>query len=182
MVFSKSWTGRIFFTSSFIVSYLLISFLWMGSLALGDNMKEERSNKIVNVFNGLNPNTMDLLKDFYHSDIVFQDPLGTIKGLDNLRAYYENMYENVIEIRFDFHNEVIQDDTHVVTWTMVLRAEKLNGGEPTELEGNSWIQFEPQTSLVRYHRDYFDMGEFLYEHIPVLGFFVKQIKSRLSTH
>ena len=30
-----------------------------------------------------------------------------------------------------------------------------------------------------YHRDYFDMGEFIYERVPVLGSVIRAIKRRL---
>jgi len=35
---------------------------------------------------------------------------------------------------------------------------------------------------VIYHRDYFDMGAFVYENIPVLGSVVRYTKKRLSKH
>ncbi|HGP4674712.1 TPA: nuclear transport factor 2 family protein, partial [Vibrio cholerae O1] len=33
---------------------------------------------------------------------------------------------------------------------------------------------------VTYHRDYFDMGEMLYEQLPVLGQVIRAIKRRLG--
>jgi len=34
--------------------------------------------------------------------------------------------------------------------------------------------------IIVYHKDYYDLGEMVYEHIPLLGFFVKKIKKRLA--
>ena len=61
---------------------------------------------------------------------------------------------------------------------MILSAPGLNNGEEVTLEGNSYIKFN-ENNLVIYHRDYFDMGEFIYEHIPVLGWTLKKIKNKL---
>ncbi len=139
-----------------------------------------RSQKIYSIFNEVNANTMHLLDTFYHPDIVFEDPLGSIQGLPGLKAYYQNMYTNVTSIKFDFSNEVIQDHTHVVMWTMILQADGLNGGDEVKLDGNSVITFHPKEDRVIYHRDYFDMGQFIYEHIPVLGYAVRKVKERLQ--
>jgi hypothetical protein len=46
--------------------------------------------------------------------------------------------------------------------------------------GNSHIVFNEE-NLVSYHRDYFDMGEFIYDHVPVLNFVVKKVKERLKS-
>jgi hypothetical protein len=44
----------------------------------------------------------------------------------------------------------------------------------------SYLQFD-KAGKVRYHRDYFDLGAMLYEHLPLLGSLVKTIKRRLGT-
>jgi len=139
----------------------------------------ERFERIDQVFNGLNKDTMHILDDFYAEDVSFKDPLGSIEGRDEIRAYYENLYESVQEIRFEFSDHVAQDDTCVVVWTMYVTASGLNGGDEVVLEGNSVIRFNADDKVV-YHRDYFDMGEFIYENVPVLGFFIRRIKDRLA--
>ena len=65
-------------------------------------------------------------------------------------------------------------------WTMTLTAEGLNGGEPVSVIGISHLTFDEKTDLVIYHRDYFDMGAFIYEQVPVLGSIVRMIKRKLA--
>ena len=60
-----------------------------------------------------------------------------------------------------------------------IKNSKLNDGKMFEVIGGSEIHFKD--GLVIYHRDYFDMGEFIYERISVIGFIVKKIKDRLKT-
>lgn len=139
----------------------------------------DRMQRIEAAFNGLSRDTMDLLERFYDDEVVFEDPLGRIEGLDALRAYYENMYRNVTEISFHFGDGVTEGDTHVVTWEMRVRAKGLNRGREVRLEGNSLIRFGASDRVI-YHRDYFDMGAMVYEHVPVVKHFVRAIKRRLA--
>lgn len=76
-------------------------------------------------------------------------------------------------------HEMVQEDTHVVMWTMTLRAKKLNKGRETALQGNSIIRFG-EVGLVTYHRDYFDMGVFVYRHVPVVGWLVEKVNKSLQ--
>ncbi|MFM1918885.1 MAG: hypothetical protein RLZZ303_519 [Candidatus Hydrogenedentota bacterium] len=138
-----------------------------------------RSERIDFIYNSVNKETMHLLGEFYAEDVVFEDPLGRIEGLPALRAYYENMYKNVQEIRFEITDEVEQGDKHVICWTLRMNVKGLNKGEEVSCIGNSFLKFN-EAGLVRYHRDYFDMGEFIYQHVPVVRFFTRQVNKRLE--
>jgi len=62
-------------------------------------------------FNGLNKDTMNLVDEFYDENIEFLDPLVKVKGRDEMRAYYKELYDNVTSIEFKFSNEIMQGDT-----------------------------------------------------------------------
>jgi hypothetical protein len=34
--------------------------------------------------------------------------------------------------------------------------------------------------IIIYHKDYYDLGEMVYEHVPILGFIIKKIKGKLA--
>ncbi len=136
------------------------------------------------IFNGLNKDTMELVDRFYAEDTHFLDPVVDLKGRAAVRKYYENLYANVISIRFEFSGEVStkteQGEEKVAFWTMILRHKKLRGGEEVRVVGNSHIRFDAKTGQAIYHRDYFDMGEFIYEGLPVVGPVVRFVKSKMS--
>jgi len=142
-------------------------------------MPQSRSEKIEFAFNQLTKDTLDLLKEFYAEDVQFQDPLGKIDGREKLIEYYAGMYENVKEIHFEFTAEVVQDNTHVVFWTLRMKVKGLNGGEEVVSDGNSIIEFGDNDLVIK-HRDYFDMYEFIYQHIPVVGWLTKKVNKRLE--
>lgn len=159
---------------------ILAFFLTMSSIAWGQSMNKDMSNrdKFQYVFEKLNKDSMHLINEFYDPNVEFHDPVGMIRGSDKIRAYYESMYKNVKSIKFDFSEFIESGDMVVGVWKMTLVTDKLNGGEPIVVDGNSVIRFKDGKAI--YHRDYFDMGVFVYENIPVLGFVVKKIKERFK--
>ena len=145
-----------------------------------DQGQNSRKARVTKAFNDLRADNLHILDNFYHPNLKFSDPLGDINGLKEMKAYYAKMYETVKDINFDFKNISEEGDHIMAPWTMTLTAEGLNGGEPVQVIGISHLTFDPKTNLVIYHRDYFDMGSFIYEHIPVLGSIVRMVKRKLG--
>jgi hypothetical protein len=144
-----------------------------------EDVMQSRSERIERAFNTLTKDNLEILDGFYAADIHFEDPLGKIDSLEDLKAYYAGMYENVQEITFEFAEEIAEGETHVVVWTMRMKVKGLNKGDEIAVDGNSVIRFGAD-DLVVYHRDYFDVGEMVYEHVPLVRMLVKKIKKRLS--
>jgi len=142
---------------------------------------EKRIEKTVATFNALDKDNMHVLDDFYHDAVVFEDPLGHIEGLPALKDYYARMYGNVQTIRFDFARHIVDGETHVAIWTMRMSAKGLNRGNEVAVDGVSVLRFD-EDDLVVYHRDYFDVGAMVYEHVPVLGFITRRVKRHLQDH
>lgn len=133
-------------------------------------------------FNGLDSESMDLVDNFYADDVVFVDPVGEIHGLTPLRQYYAHMYRPVLDIRFDFPTIQVSGNEAFATWRMTFSSKSLKRGRPITVDGVSHIRFDA-TGKAIYHRDYFDMGAMVYEHVPLVGFGVRFIKRRLTpTH
>ncbi|CAM3791134.1 SnoaL-like domain protein [Vibrio aerogenes CECT 7868] len=126
----------------------------------------------------LNASTLALLAEIYHPEVVFEDPAHRVQGLDSLEQYFQHLFENVTGCHFYIKEQFQQQDIGFVTWKMVFIHTKLNKGQPVEVHGVSQIQFSD--GLVKYHRDYFDLGSMLYEHVPLVGWAVRQLKQRLS--
>lgn len=139
----------------------------------------EYRHKIQNAFNSFTGKNLDSLNSFYSADVVFVDPVIEVRGLDHLKAYYSHAYENVKSIRFEF-SEMIQEGNKVgAAWTMHLSAARLNGGKEYEVPGFSVFNFNEQ-GLVKYHRDYVDLGAMVYERLPLQGQIIRGIKSLLK--
>ena len=140
-----------------------------------------KAEQIKKYFNELRADNLDILNGFYSEHAQFVDPVGSHKGLSSIKGYYGNVYKNVQNIEFRFHKILEDGNDCVAVWTMHLTAKGLNKGKPTTLDGTSEFKFD-QNGLVEYHRDYFDMNEFIYQYIPVLSFLTKKVNSALSSH
>jgi hypothetical protein len=154
----------------------LATFLLLISFAAQAQSHQE---KVKYFFDHLSKDNMKLVDEFYHPQVEFIDPVGEMKGSDKIKLYYTNMYQNVKELRFEFTNFIQSENQIVAVWKMHLKTDKLNSGEAYAVDGNSVIRFDESGKAI-YHRDYFDMGAFVYERIPVVGFVIKKIKNRLK--
>ena len=164
-------------TSRVIPALLMTLSVMTTSIAEELQAPTDRSEKIRWGFSQLNIDTMALLAEFYHEDVHFVDPVVDVQGLDDLRKHYEYQYAKAKEISFAFVSEHIAGDTHTVEWEMTLRTKRLNKGKAFTVPGVSVITF--RDDKVIYHRDYFDLGDMLYERVPVMRYFTKKIKKRL---
>jgi len=128
------------------------------------------------VFNRLDMTHLDLLDEIYDPDVKFMDPLHELSGLPKLREYYQRLYEGVISCRFDFDDEIVQDGRAALVWTMRFEHARFRKAGVMTLAGVSHLRFNDR---VFYHHDYFDMGAFIYERVPVLASVIRAIKKRL---
>lgn len=163
------------------MKFYLLALLLVSSFSVtAQSMKEMAPrDRVKYFFDHLSKDRMDLVSEFYHPNTEFLDPIGSMKGSDKVKAYYTDLYKNVEELKFEFSNFVESGNEVVAIWKMTLKTEKLNGGEAFSVDGNSVVKFD-DTGKAIYHRDYFDMGEFIYERVPVIGFVVRKIKSRMQ--
>jgi len=138
---------------------------------------QTRIKKAFNEYNGHNPEVLD---QFYHPDVIFEDPITKVEGLENLKKYYKHAYGNVRSIEFRFKNIVESGHTYTCEWDMVMRAKMLNFGREITVRGLSLLTFDESTSKVIRHHDYLDLGDMVYERIPGVGSVVKLLKSQLS--
>lgn len=129
-------------------------------------------------FAELNHTNLHRLGEIYSEDALFRDPLHEVSGLNAMHRYFEEMYANVSELRFDFHAfDQVRDGEGYLRWTMSYRHPRLRKGELIRIEGCSHLLWKGK---VHQHRDYFDAGALLYEHLPLLGPAIRWLKRRLA--
>ncbi|WP_437884096.1 nuclear transport factor 2 family protein [Pseudomonas sp. LRF_L74] len=130
-------------------------------------------------FASLDKHNLERVETLYSADIAFRDPLHEVHGLKELRAYYAQLYANLSALRFVFDAfDELREGEGYLRWTMHYRHPRLAGGKPLQLEGCSHLLW--RDGKVYRHRDYFDAGALLYEHIPVLGGAIRLLKRRLA--
>lgn len=117
----------------------------------------------------------------YDDAVIFEDSFHRIEGVAELLRYFDGLYESLTQIQFVFHDYWPSGaresrQSAMLTWTMTFGHRRLNRGRPISVDGSSLIHFNDK---VYYHRDYFDGGQLLYEHVPLLGTLIKKLKQRM---
>lgn len=130
-------------------------------------------------FAELDKDNLHLLGELYSEDIAFADPLHEVHGLPDLRRYFTELYANVRDLTFEFHGfDDVSEGKGYLRWTMNYRHPRLNQGHPIAVQGCSYLQWSD--NKVFQHRDFFDAGALLYEHLPVMGRMIGWLKRRLA--
>lgn len=126
------------------------------------------------LFNELDKGNLSRLSRVYSERIRFQDPFGSVQGLDELTHYFSGAYANVISCHFAFGDAVVGGNFAALPWVMHLRHRRINRGQEILVDGMSHLQIE--AGMVCFHRDYFDAGQLLYENLPLVGGVVRWVK------
>lgn len=133
----------------------------------------------LHTYQKLNANNLETLKDIYRDDVQFIDPAHEISGITNLTEYFASLYRNIDSINFSFNKPVVHENRGYVSWKMTFSHKNLARGKSITIEGMTYLQFD-EHNKVYHHRDYFDLGAMLYEHIPLIGRIIKWIKRGLG--
>ena len=124
------------------------------------------------------------LAEIYSDDVVFKDPVHTIRGRAKLAAFMHKVYEPVERCEFVFLDiwhaaagNGLGHESACIKWDMQLTHPRLNRGKQIVVRGMTEVHFSEQ---VYYHEDVYDMGAMIYQQVPVLGPTVNWINARLA--
>lgn len=147
-------------------------------LAQSDAVNAVWLTNFIEIYQQLSRDNLSSLSNLYDQDIVFQDPLHKINGFNNVADYFAQLYENVSACHFVINRVILEGNQAAIYWTMTYQHKRLKSGLPIEVEGHSLIKGED--NKVIYHRDYLDLGQMLYEQVPLLGSIIRWLKKRVS--
>lgn len=114
----------------------------------------------------------------YAHTLIFRDPVHQLRGLSAMQDYLVELVAQVHECRFEFLDQLSSEDTAYLKWNMHFRHPRLAGGELLTLRGMSQLQYNDR---IFFHEDSYDLGQMLYEHIPLLGGMLRWLKGRLAS-
>lgn len=130
-------------------------------------------------FAALDKDNLDRLNTLYTDDVLFTDPLHQIRGIKDMRRYFGELYANVTQLHFDFYGfDETSPGSGYLRWTMSYAHPRLAKGRTIRVDGCSHLMW--RADKVYQHRDYFDAGGLLYEHLPVMGTLIAWLKRRLG--
>ncbi len=112
----------------------------------------------------------------YADDVLFKDPVHELRGAEALHTYLSEMSVNVQSGRFEYLDQIVSDDMAYIKWNMHFKHPRL-GKDTITVRGMSQVQFHDR---IYFHEDVYDLGQLIYEHVPLLGSVVKGLKKRLA--
>lgn len=135
--------------------------------------------KFRNFYQGLSKKDISGLSDVYSHNIEFIDPIATHHGIETVTQYFGRLLKGTSSCDFTIHSiKSLSDDEFVAEWQMRFVSSSLKTDNPIVVDGITVAKTEGD--YVTYHRDYYDMGQLAYEHVPLLGYFVRKVKGKLQ--
>jgi hypothetical protein len=144
------------------------------SLAPSLEFDTERFKQLYKIFDSY---ALARLPQIYSATIIFKDPIHQLQGIAALNQYFARFCNPEIKCEFEIHNEIISHDQAFFQWQMHYQHPRIKSGKPLTLNGGTLIKFN---SKIVYHEDFYDMGAMIYQHLPVLGWAVKKINTRIA--
>ena len=142
-----------------------------GSLERTQRMVEQFKARFVSI----GPALAENLDQLYTEDVRFRDPISTVAGLADLRTYFAHFAEVSAGAHFEITDELVQPGQAAVFWTMVMATD--DGTPGRRFQGVSHLKVRDR---IYEERDYFDLGEAVYDHVPVVNWFTRLVRSRLD--
>lgn len=135
------------------------------------------------------------LASIYSKDVSFIDPIAAHSGIETVERYFSKLLHNAKYCSFTIHSiqktsalqapdnhiEASDNDpksSFVVNWQMSFTSSSINKGKPITVDGIT--QLNVIDNKIVYHRDYYDLGQMVYENVPLLGRIIKRIKRTLG--
>jgi limonene-1,2-epoxide hydrolase len=99
---------------------------------------------------------------YYHPDIVFQDSIQQIEGIDEFKALCERLTARCQELRMDIHAIARDGNTILMQWTMTMMFQKFPS---TPVYGSTALTLHEDGRIVG-QRDYYDLWGDIFNGIP----------------
>jgi hypothetical protein len=157
-----------------------------GRFEPGSPAEREALDRLAGYFDGLTPaKVADQTLSVYDPDAYLNDTLVAIEGAGAIRDYFAATMERAEGLRVRFLEVARPVATggqppgiadYYIRWEMTVKSRHLAGGEPVVTYGVSHFRLDP-AGQVLIHKDYWDSGTGLYEHLPVLGGLVQWVRA-----
>lgn len=119
---------------------------------------------------------LDRAAPYYAEDMVFTDPIQTLRGRDAFVSMNKRLIRRVKQIRFDMHALASSDDCIFMTWTMHVAL----ATPATEMHIDGVTHITLRDGKVIDHRDYWDLVGSMVGAIPGVGSVYKALVAKLG--
>ncbi len=138
-----------------------------------------RLEQFVALYNELNFSNLAVLREIYAADVEFVDPVHQINGLSALEQYFAHAYQNLQQCHFAIVATGEGAHWGFVSWQMRFCHSAINGGREVCVDGCTELTYNAAGQISR-HRDYYDLTQMIYQHLPVLGWLTGKVRQKMA--
>jgi ketosteroid isomerase-like protein len=144
---------------------------------------EAAMQRVVQLFNQLQPSDVSRLSEFYTADAKFKDPFNDVQGVPAIERIFSHMYVALDAPRFVVTQLVHQGEHAFVTWDFLFAMRQYQPHVTQTIHGATHFVLREEQGMwrVAVHRDYWDTAEELYEKLPVVGSLMRWLKRRANS-
>jgi len=102
---------------------------------------------------------------YYHKDIVFQDTIQRIEGIDDFIAMCNRLTKRTKQLKMEIVSIVQNDDTIIFEWIMTMMFKKYPS---TPMYGCTKLKISNDNFILE-QRDYYDLWGDIFNNIPRFG-------------
>ena len=135
--------------------------------------------RFVDFYQTLTPASLPRIRDVYAEDAWFKDPFNDVHGADEIERIFAHMFDALTSPRFVIRDTVVEGDTAFLTWDFTFHMKEWKPLVEQHIHGASHVRFDVE-GKAKYHRDYWDAAEELYEKLPVIGWVMRGLRRRMG--
>jgi hypothetical protein len=124
------------------------------------------------------PDAKARLERAYAEELYFNDTVHTFRTRADVVAYMLKTADNVESIIVDIDDVATKGNDYYLRWVMTMRFKVSGDMVDSKSIGMTHIRTD-ETGRVVIHQDYWDGIEGLYQHIPVVGYFIGKVQNRM---
>ncbi|MCC5868477.1 MAG: nuclear transport factor 2 family protein [Gammaproteobacteria bacterium] len=118
-----------------------------------------------------------LTRETYAPEAYLNDTLAAISTAEAIEEYFYETAQRADAVRVEFLSHAVSGIDVYVRWRMTIEASRLSS-EPLSSYGMSQFRFDDQNRLL-IHKDFWDSGGGFFEHLPVIGRAIRNIRGRI---
>lgn len=118
------------------------------------------------------------IRSVYANELYFNDTFKIIENIDELVAYMTESVENVDSTTVDILDVIRSEQDYFIRWSMKMNLTVKGKDIYSHSIGMTQLRFNEAGKVV-FHQDFWDSSEAFFEHLPIMGRFVKKVKSVL---
>lgn len=141
--------------------------------------RPETLDRVVHLFETLQPTTLSALAECYDPQARFKDPFNDVTGVAEIHRIFLHMFDTLENPRFIVTHRLVQGNECFLTWDFRFRFRSFKKGQDQCIVGSTHLVFS-EAGRITLHRDYWDAAEELYEKLPLIGSLMRWLKKQAN--